>query len=126
MQDLAKKRAERIAYLEKRRAEIYDIMAIEKEVHAEWRAKVKAKFEECEDMKKALLASMKRRDRMGVAKEAEADTTREECMEAITGEFILVLMGVDFEHEIEDVYDAGKKIFRSFDESERWAGSYDI
>jgi hypothetical protein len=81
-----------------RREEIYNIMAKEREVHKEWRAKVKAKFEECEEQKRTLLASM----------------TREQRMKIIKTEFILTLMNVDFDHEVEDVYGAGNEIFRSF------------
>ena len=84
-----------------RREEIYDIMAEELEVHKEWRAKVKAKFEECEEQKRSLFANMKREERMKVVKT----------------EFITTLMNVDFDHEVEDVYGAGRKIFRSFNEN---------
>ncbi len=73
-------------------------MATERKLHREWRAKVRAKFEEVEKMKGEILASMKREDRMTIVK----------------AEFILLLMSVDFDHEVEDVYGAGKKIFRSF------------
>lgn len=59
----------------------------------EWKAKVKAKFEECEVQKRVLLANMKREHRMVVVKR----------------EFILALMRMDFvEEEIEDIYGAGR------------------
>lgn len=75
-------------------------MAKEREVHKEWRAKVKAKFEECEEQKKLLLANMK----------------REQMMKIVKTDFIMTLINVDFDHEVEDVYGAGKEIFRSFNE----------
>jgi hypothetical protein len=83
-----------------RRDEIYDIMAKERELHKEWRAKVKAKFEECEEQKRLLFASMKREQRMKIIKT----------------EFIRALMNVDFDHEVEDVHGARNEIFRSFNE----------
>jgi hypothetical protein len=75
-------------------------MATEREVHKEWRDRVKAKFEECEEQKRILLANMK----------------REQRMKFIKTEFIMALINVDFDHEVEDVYSAGMEIFRSFNE----------
>jgi len=79
-------------------------MAKEREMHKEWRAKVKAKFEECEEQKRILLANMQ----------------REQRMEVVKTEFIVTLLNVDFDHEVEDVYGAGNEIFRSFDEKIVW------
>jgi hypothetical protein len=73
-------------------------MAKEREEHREWKAKVKAKFKESEELKKMLLASM----------------TREQRMKILKMEFIMTLTKIDFDHEVEDVYGARNEVFRSF------------
>jgi hypothetical protein len=75
-------------------------MAKEREMQREWRAKVKAKLEECEEQKTMLLANMKRDQRMKIIKT----------------EFIMALINADFDHEVEDVYGAGNEISHSFSE----------
>jgi len=98
IQDLTRDLDDRIAYLLNRRDEIYDIMARERELHKEWRAKVRAKFEECEEQKRLLFTNMTRKQRMKIIKT----------------EFIRTLMNVDFDHEVEDVYGTENEIFRYF------------
>lgn len=100
VQGLTKDLDNRIAYLLNRREEIYKIMAMEREQHKEWRAKVKAKSEASKELKKMLLANMKREERMKIIKM----------------DFIMTLLKVDFDHEVEDVYGAGNEIFRSFND----------
>ena len=98
VQALADERNARILDLLRRRTEIKAIMAAELMEHIQWRTEVRAKFEECEEIKANILKCMTSKQKLRIAKE----------------EFIRILRNVNFDHEVEDVYGAGKHMYRSF------------
>jgi hypothetical protein len=129
IQETTKKRTEREAHLKKRLAEIHKIMELEKKLHAEWRATMKEKFEEVEALKRAILAKMRLKSRLGMLKKADAmkePMSSVVRMERITGEFIIALMCNSFDKQIEDVYGARTRILRTVIKGDEWAGPEDF
>ncbi len=64
-------------------------------------AATNTRLAEVEKMKMEVMKSMSREQRMTIVKQ----------------DFIRILRNVDFDHEVEDVYGSGMRIFRSFRES---------
>ena len=116
IQDLARVQAardNRIAYLEKRLPEVEKLAKTENELKRKWQELIDARSEELLDLKRKILIH-ERRERMLELLLKDDNALSE--MDLLKAEFILLLISVDFDHEVEDVFGSGKRMFRSFRE----------